>query len=259
MIEQPEEEEEAEKQGGGWLITYADLMTLLFASFVVLYGTSKKGESNDIYGMAATIREAFVEIPDEIEEVARFRELNKGKIQFREAKRDSTIPSNIKKFNRSESVIADKDQSRSRIDALLDKYSQGDGLHYSLRKATAAAQDEYGIRLKLLNSAYFKKGTNQLTDEGRKEVLKIGNEIKKLKKEVFIEGHTDSKSDSSGATLLETSAIRAGIIKRLWENKLGINSSLLKTSAYGSFRPAASNSSANGRRLNNRVEIKIRY
>ena len=77
-------EEEEEGGGAGWLVSYADLMTLLFAAFVVLYGITPQGESTEILGIIASIRESFVEIPDELPESFRDKESFKGKMIFKE-------------------------------------------------------------------------------------------------------------------------------------------------------------------------------
>ena len=46
-------------------------MTLLFATFVVLYGIKPEGETLTILGIASSIREAFMEVPDSINEPAK--------------------------------------------------------------------------------------------------------------------------------------------------------------------------------------------
>ena len=62
-----DEEEESEGGGQGWLVSFADLMTLLFAAFVVLYGTLEVGTTKTLNGVTAAIREAFVDVPDLVE------------------------------------------------------------------------------------------------------------------------------------------------------------------------------------------------
>ena len=65
-IVQIAEEEKIEEPGMGWIVSYADLMTLLFAVFVVLYGLKPEGISDTISKpvIAAAIRNAFTTTPD---------------------------------------------------------------------------------------------------------------------------------------------------------------------------------------------------
>jgi len=72
---------------------------------------------------------------------------------------------------------------------------------------------------------------------------------------IAIEGHTDSVGSASYNERL--SARRAGSVSSYLRN-LGVDSGRLDTIAQGESDPRASNSTASGRQLNRRVEIRIR-
>lgn len=253
------EEEQEEEGGAGWLVSFADLMTLLFAAFVVLYGITPRGKTDEVVGIATSIREAFIEIPDEVPESLRTGEMFKGKINFEEVKRDSTYNPAIKKFNRLESPLRDHNKDLRRIEIFLDKTSKGSGVQFSLRQAIEVSEYEFGFSLKLLGKSFFIPGSHDLTARGRTELEKILPEIKKIGKRISVEGHTDKTTPKGNYSHIELSALRASKIRNILIGQGKIDHKLVVTSSYGSSRPVASNRSIKGRSKNSRVEIKLIY
>jgi outer membrane protein OmpA-like peptidoglycan-associated protein len=74
--------------------------------------------------------------------------------------------------------------------------------------------------------------------------------------EIFIEGYTDAAGDSKHNTKL--SELRATTIKNYFIGK-GIHPSKIHASGMGSRNPLGSNQTAAGRRINRRVEIKLKH
>ncbi len=72
---------------------------------------------------------------------------------------------------------------------------------------------------------------------------------------VVIEGHTDNSGDNDSNKLL--SEERAEAVKRWLVEHAGIEESRLKITAWGDAKPLASNDTAEGRKINRRVEIII--
>ena len=129
-------DDEEEGGGGAWIVSYADLAILLFAAFVVLYGITPQGKSMEIIGIASSIRESFIPIPDEIPERLRTAERFDGKMSFVEATRDSTINPAIKKYNRVENEIPHRSKELQQLEITIENMVQGEGLSRSLRKGT---------------------------------------------------------------------------------------------------------------------------
>lgn len=94
-----------------------------------------------------------------------------------------------------------------------------------------------------------------------KEIAKLETiakalKIKELKgKRVFIEGHTDSDGDEFFNMGL--SQKRANSVKKLLEDKFGIDSKRLTSLGFGETYPVASNETAEGKAKNRRVTIFI--
>jgi len=72
---------------------------------------------------------------------------------------------------------------------------------------------------------------------------------------IEVAGHTDSIG--SAAYNQRLSERRAGSVANYLES-LGVNGSRIDAIGYGKSQPRATNSTANGRQLNRRVEIHIR-
>ncbi len=246
-------EEEEEEQGSGWIVSYADLMTLLFAAFVVLYGITPQGKSQEILGITSSIREAFIEIPDEIPEKIRRAERFQGKLSFEKAIRDSTINPAIKKFNRQQNILPDKTRELQELEMEIKNLVQGDGLSRSLRNATQFDSDEYGFHLKLIDKVFFPRGKTTPTNEGTKLIKMIAEKMKKNRLKIYIDGHSEVRNLGS-YTPLELSALRASATRSIFIDS-GIDKKRLFIAGYGNMRPIDRKESLK----NNRVEIKVKY
>lgn len=245
------EDDDEEEGGSGWLVSFADLMTLLFAAFVVLYGITPRGKSDEVVGISSSIREAFIEIPDEIPEAMRKGEIFKGKMQFQEVKRDRVINPAIKRFNRTKSEFRSQNLDLQRVEVLMKEVSKGLGVHNSLRQASQVSEFEFGFKLKILARILFIPGTNDLSYKGHENLQIIASKIKEIPNRILIEGHTE-KLNSGLVDAIELSALRASKIKDKL-SELGIDPKRIFIASYGFQRPQSAETSSK----NDRVEIKI--
>ncbi|SMF46869.1 Flagellar motor protein MotB [Pseudobacteriovorax antillogorgiicola] len=252
------EEEEEEQEGSGWLVSFADLMTLLFAAFVVLYGITPRGKSDQVVGVSSSIREAFIEIPDEIPEEFRKGEMYKGKITFEEVKRERTFNPAIKKFNRTESILRSRNDDMQRIEVFLDSSSKGRGIQYSLRQATEVSETEFGFSLNLLGRAFFIPGSAALSAKGMEELKSIASQLKGDAIKILVEGHTD-ETQTGRLSPIELGALRASRVRQVLMEHSKLDPKNIYSTSYGDSRPIASHKTKDGRLKNNRVEIHLIY
>ena len=221
---------EEEGGGGGWLMSYADLMTLLFAAFVVVYGITRqgKGEVVRIVGAVSSIRESFIEVPDDIPLEQKKGPILKGKAIFKYFKGDDMKPPVIKRYKRSINVLnvinADIVQVKQMIKLISGRKERG-----KLQPVTAN-QVEDGIRLRLLGSYFYDRGSYRVKRKELDKLRKIGELLKSLGKKASVEGHSDSKPPPGQFGKWELSSLRASHVVKFFINEVGIPRESLKAS-----------------------------
>lgn len=103
----------------------------------------------------------------------------------------------------------------------------------------------------------FALGSSDLTKDSQDEVHKLAQFLTLFTNtRVDIEGHTDSTG--SNATNKRLSQERADAVKNSLVNNYEIDASRVNAKGYGSEKPIAENTTAEGRLLNRRVVAKVR-
>ncbi len=110
------------------------------------------------------------------------------------------------------------------------------------------------INFQLNSAVLFKSGESTL-GEDKSALYKIGEKVKEIGGLTIIEGYTDNIGSSESNLLL--SEKRAQSIKIFFSDSCQIDTTLLKTNAYGETNPIADNNTENGREKNRRVEIIV--
>ena len=119
---------------------------------------------------------------------------------------------------------------------------------------TRTAPDE--LKVTVRNEVLFDFNSAGLRQASRDSLREMADVFQKYPSTtISVQGHTDSIG--SAAYNQRLSERRAQAVANYLEN-LGVRSSRLETIGYGKSQPRATNSTAEGRQLNRRVEIKIR-
>lgn len=114
--------------------------------------------------------------------------------------------------------------------------------------------DELKVTVK--NEVLFDFNSAALRSASRDSLSQMADVFQKYPDTTInVEGHTDSIGSASYNQRL--SERRAESVARYLEN-LGVRSSRINAIGYGKSQPRASNSTANGRQLNRRVEIHVK-
>lgn len=213
---------------GGFLATYADMVTLLLAFFVMLYGMSDT-DASKFSGAAASLRSALVGALD-------------GPIT---AAPPAETPSGPELATAPIEELMKTLQSQLPADQVELEW------------------DGTRIRLRVRNHLLFKSGSSDLAHGAEALFAELGGIIKtKTAKSgpvrVAIEGHTDDKPISTPKfpSNWELSAIRATTVLRQLTAQ-GLPTRHLTATGYGDRLPLGPNDNRENRAKNRRVELVL--
>jgi chemotaxis protein MotB len=246
-----------------WLVSYADFITLLFAFFVVLYASSQV-DHRKVGKLAVAIQVAFqelgvfspntVQIPldssealplatmQAIEEVKRKAQLGLG-----------TAPKDAP-AGQSDSDPADESDLATLQEELQDALRNEIALHeISLHRETE------GLVVSLKEFGFFDSGTVALKPESLPALDRIASILAIRICRLRIEGHTDNVPIHTAQleSNWELSTARATELVRILIIRHRFGPERLSAAGYAQYHPIASNSTAQGRAQNRRVDIVI--
>ncbi len=215
-----------------WLITYADLITLLLVFFVVMYSISKADEAK-FAKLNASLQRAFNVVVLE--------------------GYDPTALSGQPGGASGNSVIDDFIAIRNDLGQLAISRLPATGLDVRVNRE--------GILITISGALLFPSGRADLRPESLPVLDRIAQHLRRIPNEVRVSGHTDNIPPDSPIypTNWELSTARAIAVARYFSEAWGIAPARLAAVGYGEYRPVADNSTRDGRMRNRRVEIQIVY
>jgi chemotaxis protein MotB len=226
---------EAEKEGNQdrWLLTYADLITLLLIFFVIMYAMSKV-DASKFDQLVEMLSKAFG-----------------GQKSVITMSNMGLLPQNA--------VFGD---TRTKQRKLYVK-AVGQMQKEISSRAIRVTEDERGIVISLASDFYFGSGRADFGDSTEAVLKKVYNLLNTTAGNIRIEGHTDDMPIVQGSSLAqrlptnwELSSQRAVNVLKFFE-KLGLERTRLSAAAYADTRPVKPNDTYEGRAYNRRVEIVI--
>ena len=266
MAREKKKKQEDLPAGEGWLVSYADMMTLLFATFVILWAFKKDGDptptkaaSQIAAGLQNAIRGEITAIPVPIKKDSKESDFG----YFEQQIRQRIIPSRIKvhkEARRTSRVLIDTIKKvKKDIDVQLkDNQAYQKELKHSRHEIISLLQDTDGFKVRILASGLYKPGQYKLTRENLAKIEAIGKTLKKLNRHIVIEGHTDSQRPKGQMSNWELSSLRAGYIGKYFIEELNFYPKKVSIAGYADTHPVADNASKEGRSLNRRIDIKVR-
>jgi chemotaxis protein MotB len=248
-----------------WLVAFADMMTLLFALFVVLYSLANI-EMEKLKKASTSIQKAFgmiTEHPDAKEGVTPKGNSRADGI-FDRVKGNTNRESFLKFLRKEQAALISAESQK--IEQILEDRLYGSKDFSSAKKEGNPDQvifvnrDTDGIRISLLARKFFKSSRSELNEEAKVPLDAVAQIIKEMGRRVRVEGHTDALPfQMNGQTNWELSATRATAVVRYIIEKHKMDRELIYAAGFADTIPVAANDSPENRSLNRRVDIKILY
>ncbi len=229
LISEPLDEDQTQ----GWIVTYADLVTLLLVFFVLLFSIS----TMDLAKFKQAIRSIQISMGEESPPI--------GLLELVEAPEKKVFLEDITGLRpRAQSMMDD-------INLVIEKKEFGE--HIILETM------EGKIIIRIKGKILFESGAAMLFDDATPLLDDIIDIIREYGEyNINIKGYTDNNPISTDKfpSNWELSAVRATTMLK-YLIKRGVDQSRLTATGYGDLSPIAENDTEEGRAINRRVEFVL--
>jgi chemotaxis protein MotB len=242
-----------------WLLTYADMITLLLALFVVLFAISSVNVSK-LKTLQQSLREAFSgRVADGGEAILQTSDSVAVRTLQSAPKIVPSTPSIGKPPTASAqaSLAARREEDElQRLKRQLDAFAAAHG--FKAQVETIVTQRGLVVRL-LTDNVLFDSGLADLKPQGLPLLGEVGSLLGVDRVHpIVVEGHTDDVpiATSKFASNWELSTARASAVVR-WLIGRSVPARRFSASGYADLHPVATNGTDAGRARNRRVEIVL--
>lgn len=232
-----------------YLVSYADFITLLFATFVVLYALSQM-DLEKFKDMSISMKKAF-SAPSIVQGDQSIME-NSGSTILEGMDNESNLIPPL--FENMEAKLEESNfnQTKESIEKLESSHEvEGIDIYVTDR----------GLVISLSDSLFFTSGSAEIKQTAYKSLLKVGSllQTKFSDHPIRIEGHTDNIPIRSAIypSNWELSAARASSVVRFLLGNLKFDKNRFAAVGYAESRPVSDNKTEKGRSKNRRVEIIV--
>jgi len=250
--------EEEEHEGGmeRWLLTYADLITLLMAFFVIMYAMSNIDATK--YSVMAKSLKIALGVEDKtgggsglIAGLTGDTPGNDSKVSLKGSS-DSLSPS-----SKMDTLTHLKDAQEQREFTVMIKRIKEYTTTKGIVSNVTMTIDGRGLVINLSDRVLFETGKADLSPKAKEVLDGISAIILDSNKHIKIEGHTDNVPihNERYPSNWQLSTDRATNVIMYWLEKHPGASSKLSAAGYGEHRPIDSNDTPEGRAKNRRVDI----
>jgi chemotaxis protein MotB len=267
--EEPEEHENHER----WLVSYADMITVLMALFIVLFAMSSVDQTK-FDALKASLASSFGK-PIAVVQAGKVPSVGDANAEGA-LSMGSVIPasspqmakqiSNAVNAARAQDALKKADQSRANIEKevrTLEAARKAIMKELAKRHLTNSVKFHYDARglvvSVLTDKVLFAPDQAVLSSHGASILDAMGPALKALPNELYVEGHTDSAlaAPKNYPSEWELSSARASTVVRHLIDADGVAARRLSATGYAGERPLVPGTSDAANRLNRRVEVVI--
>jgi len=239
-----------------WLITYADLITLLMIFFVIMFSVSQI-DPDKYNSLSQDLHATFHDTNGVLEQ---------GKGVMQQPGTSNTIQQPAPKAVTAEPTAAPmterelqfrkQEQELQTFKSVITSYVQDNQLGDQI----SISDTEQGISIRLNDLFLFDLGKADIKEVSIPMLHKLASLFNQLDTTISIEGHTDDLRIQPGGVFKdnwELSAGRALSVLRYFMDQELMDGAKFQIAGYGDTRPVAPNDSASNRQKNRRVEMIV--
>jgi len=257
-----EAESEEVENGERWLLTYADMITLLLALFIVLFAVSTIN-SKKFEALALGFKQSFSPNPGVLPSsngVEQYDSLTPtaGPRQVQQHPSISTPVKQAASTSAPSSLSASAEAQLSSVDQQITKALTAKGLKVIAGLSTSLQTRGLVVQV-LTDRVFFDTDSAELGLQGDLVVDTIASVLRTTDNDIDVEGYTDNEPITGGpyTSNEELSAVRAAsVVTRLIEQD-GLDPDRLVATGFGDTHAAAPNDTPADRALNRRIDFVI--
>ncbi|MBW3083919.1 Motility protein B [Austwickia sp. TVS 96-490-7B] len=245
-----------------WMISYADMLTLLLALFIVMFAVSKVDQAKFVQ-FAQGANQAFGGAGSVVLNGYGGSETGSDGI-MQNNKPPATEGQNLDPQKAAQMIATEQarkaaqEAEKSRLDE-LKKQLESELSQKGLKDAVQMVTDERGLVVNIItDKVLFDTGTASIRSAGAKVIDLIAPSLKSLPNKITVEGHTDNVPIRTAQfpSNWELSTARAAAVLQVLV-KDGLEENRLTLAGYGDQRPIDSNATDSGRSRNRRVAVVV--
>jgi len=225
-----------EEDNGGWIVTFADLMTLLLVFFVLLYSISSLN--------VAKFKQAMKSIQVSLGE-------NESAIDLFDLTKEGGVQKKVVSLEDLSGLRTRQLDILKRVNEFIKERNLGENIEVFFNRGN--------VVIRITGTALFDSGFASLNSQGRPIMDGITQIIQEFVEfNVNIKGHTDNIPISTNKfpSNWELSAVRSTTVLRYLLEK-GVNAERLTATGYADLLPLGPNNTDEDRQKNRRVEFVL--